>query len=691
MNAGLVPDDALLTERRLRLSAERMLDHVRAEMVAAHRSLSEHVERVSHAYVQERDARLALDGRADRVLAERRAATARAERLDRRLHHAIEAIRDGFALWDADDRLVQANPPYVRIFDGALAPEPGTPYGEMLRAAVEEGIVDIGEDDPEGWLAGMVARRAADDGAAVALRLYDGRTMRLQDRRTEDGDVVSLVVDVTAETEREAALTQARVEAEAAVRAKSRFLARMSHEFRTPMNGVIGMADLLAEGEIDDEARACVDAIRDSGLSLLEIVNDVLDAARLEAGQVELRAAPFDLERTLMQVVRLAGASGGAAASVALDYPLDAPTRLVGDEARLRQIATNLVGNAVKFAAGGDVTVRLRATRRGEDARVTIAVVDTGPGIPPDRRGFVFGEFARLDGEAGEGAGLGLSIARDLARLMGGDLRLLEPGRAEATGAHFELAVTLPVAPGAPPPPRAPRAVRMPPATTPASRALLARLRAAGVVVGEGAGEGVPPPPMIVATDLAEPDQVAALGRVGTGRLVVVGPRATAAPALLERASAVLPDPCDGASLAAALAGGRSGARPGRAARAGALRILAADDVATNRLLMEKMLAGPSREVVSVEDGDVAVERFEAERFDLVLLDISMPRMDGREAARRIRALPGGAAVAILAMTAHADAAEIADIRAAGIDEVMVKPIRKPQLLRLLDGIAPAG
>ena len=684
---GAVRHDALQDERRLRLSAERMLDHVRDELLSAHRSLSAHVEKVSHQYLVERDARIRLTGRTDRVAAERRAAETRADRTDRRLWHAVEAIRDGFAIWDADARLVHANKPFVQMFDGAVDAEPGVTYDLLLRAAVEDGVIDTGDVAPDAWIADMLARRAAGSDDPVPILLYDGRTVRLQDRRTEDGDVVSLAVDVTAEVEREAALRRARTEAEAAVQAKSRFLARMSHEFRTPMNGVIGMADLLLEGEMEDEARQCVATIRDSGLSLLDIVNDVLDAARLEAGKMTLRPAPFDLERTLIQVVRLAGASGGAAASVSLDYPLDAPTRFLGDEARIRQVATNLVGNAVKFAAGGDVTVRLRATRPegGDAARLAIEVVDTGPGIPADRRAFVFGEFARLDGQQGEGAGLGLSIARDVARLMEGDLRLLDGTESDASGAHFEMTCTLPLAHGWPAPPRLPRTVRMPRDDGAGAQILAGRLRSAGVSVAPMDAPGGAP--ILVPLDVPARAQAALAGAMPAGRLILVGARSRAAAALAARADAVLGDPCEGAALAAALTGKGQTPRPapGGPRR---LRILAADDVATNRLLMRKMLADPEREVVLVDDGDVAVERFAAEAFDLVLLDISMPRMDGRDAARAIRAAPGGATVPIVAMTAHADPTEIEDIRAAGVDEVLVKPVRKPQLLKLLADLA---
>ena len=677
-------------ERRRRLAAERMLDHVQGELIAAHQSLSVHVDRISADYMRERDARRRLSGRADRVTAERRAADLRAARSGRRLWHAVDAIRDGFAVWDGDGTLVQANARYADIFDGALEALPGTAFVDLMRAAAEEGVIDPGDRETGDWVDAMVERQATEAPDPLTLRLFDGRAIRLHDRRTEDGDLVSLALDVTAEVEREATLTRARREAEAANRAKSRFLARMSHEFRTPMNGVIGMADLLLEGPLDEDARLYVQTIRDSGLSLLDIVNDVLDAARLEAGAMTLRPYPFDLEQTLMQVVRLAAASGGAASGIALRYPLDAPTRFVGDEGRLRQIVTNLVGNAVKFAADGEVTLTVSVTRPegGEAARLAVEVSDTGPGIPAERRAQIFGEFARLEPGRAEGAGLGLSIARDLARLMGGDLTLIDADH-EEPGARFRLTAMLPLARAWPAAPALPPAVRLPVADSPAGRALRARLRGAGVDVLAGWDGGAgDPAPVLLPLDLARTAQAEALAGVGDARLVVVGPRQAAAPGVLDRADAVLPEPCEGAALLAALRGG--GAPPvATLEAAGPLRILAADDVATNRLLITRMLAGEGREIEAVEDGDIAVERFGAGAFDLVLLDISMPRMDGREAARRIRAAPGGATVPLIAMTAHADPEEIEDIRGAGIEEVLVKPVRKPELEKLLDRLAP--
>ncbi|KIT15695.1 ATP-binding protein [Jannaschia aquimarina] len=688
---GFREDDVILAERRKRLAAEQMLDHVRGELLAAHRSLSDHVERVTAQYMKEREARIAETGLVDRVSAERRVAETRADRAGRRLWHAIEAIRDGFAVWDPDGTLVQCNQPFQMLFDGALDPLPGTTFTDLFRAAAEDGIFDPGESEVDDWVDTILARRKAETDTPVLLRLFDGRSISLHDRVTEDGDIVSLAIDVTAEEERAAALEAARREAEDANRAKSRFLARMSHEFRTPMNGVIGVSDLLLEGDLDEETRLYIQTIRDSGLSLLEIVNDVLDAARLEAGKLTLRPAPFDLEQTLTQVVRLAAVSGGAAAGIALDYPLDAPTRFMGDEARIRQIVTNLVGNAVKFAAGGDVLVTFRATRPGgeETARLEIEVRDTGPGIPADRREQVFGEFTRVEGRSGEGTGLGLSIARDLAHLMGGTIALLDDPEAEAQGACFVFSATLPTTRKWPSRPDLPDAVRMPVAETLVGRALRTRLRASDVDVLGGWDSGDGKAPMILPTDLDPELQVRATAGAGTAPLIIVGRRQDAAADALERADFVLPDPCDGPTLLAALNGRHDRAREGTDVQSERkLRILVADDVATNRLLMSKMLADPAHEVEVLDDGDVAVEAFEADPHDLVLLDISMPRMDGREAAKRIRELPSGAAVPIVALTAHADPAEAERILTFGLDEVLVKPVRRADLRALLDRLA---
>ena len=414
------------------------------------------------------------------------------------------------------------------------------------------------------------------------------------------------------------------------------------------------------------------------------------------SGQLALRPMPFDLEQVLMQAVRLASASGGAAAGVALDYPLGAPTRFIGDEARIRQVVTNLLGNAVKFAADGDVTLTVTMTKQrgGEAAGLAIEVWDTGPGIPPDRREAVFGTFTRLDPGKAEGAGLGLSIARELARLMGGDLTLLEP-EGEEEGARFLFTASLPLSRTWPEAQRLPKTVRIAGPDSLALRTLKRRFRTAAVeVLADWEGGGANVPTLVPLSSQLSAARLS-LPPSHRGDVFLLGPRKLGPPDLVERATAILPDPCDGRTLIRAFAASPSrtpscpSSPMSNPLRPAPLRLLAADDVATNRLLISRMLQADGREIELVEDGDIAVDRFRDDPFDIVLLDISMPRLDGREAARQIRAMPSGATVPIVAMTAHADPDEVEDIRRAGIDEVLVKPVRKPELTKLLARLEP--
>ena len=210
-------------ERRRRLAAEQMLEHLRGQLLASQRSLGTHVERVSVDYIREKAERRRLSQQTKRVSHERQEAEARAARSGRRLLHAVEAMRDGFAVWDSDGLLLQANPIYRGLFEGAVELVPGVPYLALMEAAADEGLLDLTDADPDQWVADMGTRFQAALPDDVTIRLFDGRVIRLQDRRTEDGDVVSLALDITAETLREEALELARSEAEQANRAKIAF------------------------------------------------------------------------------------------------------------------------------------------------------------------------------------------------------------------------------------------------------------------------------------------------------------------------------------------------------------------------------------------------------------------------------------------------------------------------------------
>jgi signal transduction histidine kinase len=229
-----------------------------------------------------------------------------------------------------------------------------------------------------------------------------------------------------AERERaQSSLARAAEVAEAASRAKTRFLNTMSHEVRTPMNAVIGMTELLSFTELDPEQRECVDAIRDAGTALLSLVNDVLDMARIESGRVQLDPRPFELRETVQSVCVLLGARArGQDLALRLDLAADAPDIMVGDANRLRQVLVNLVGNAIKFTERGSVTIAVAVhAREPEAVTLCFQVADTGIGIPEDKREIIFEAFEQGDPALARrfgGTGLGLSIAAELVRLMNG-------------------------------------------------------------------------------------------------------------------------------------------------------------------------------------------------------------------------------------------------------------------------------
>jgi PAS domain S-box-containing protein len=533
-------------------------------------------------------------------------------------------------------------------------------------------------------------------------------------------EIQSVGRDVTERMIAERALAETRMRAVAASEAKSRFLATMSHEIRTPLNGVLGMADLLAGTEITPEQRTYVDAVKTSGEALLSIIDEILDFSKIEAGKLELVHERFDLLALVEVAVELlAPRAQGKGIAVAAYVAPDVPRHVLGDAARLRQVLTNLLGNAVKFTEAGGVGLAVQ--REGE--RIAFSVSDTGMGIPEDRLASIFDEFEQADGSASRrhaGTGLGLAISKRLVTIMGGDLTVTSR---LGEGSSFRFAVDLPALaeqePGRPDfAALAGKSVLFVSVTAFESSFIAQRLGEAGAGVTRAAdapaalaklGEG--PRPDIVMVDggvgEAAAREIATRSRaLGIKRrLVLLSPferRSFGAPGALGF-DAYLMKPVREASLAERVAGddavpsrprGLGALKPAAPAAPG-LNILLAEDNEINALLATRLLERNGARVTWASDGLEAVDLFRASlegevaRFDVILMDVRMPGLDGHEAVRRIRSMEREQSAPrsrIVALTANAFDEDRRLALSAGMDETVSKPIDEASLLVALGG-----
>jgi len=631
-----------------------------------------------------------------------------------RLRAAIEAIPDGFVIFDRDDRLTICNQTYRRIYSAASAViEPGATFPDILRAGLAAGQHGDAIGREEEWLAERMAEFRSASGYSEQ-HLSDGRWIRAQDHPTPDGGRVGLRTDITAQVEAQESLRAARAAAEAASSAKSAFLANMSHEIRTPMNGVVGMAELLCGTGLTDEQRLFAETIRSSGEALLTIINDILDFSKIEAGRTALHPEPFDLERLIHETAILLQPQARAKGiDVLVDYDMFLPTRLIGDPVRIRQVLTNLMGNAVKFTASGHVLVRVVGVCTDGNARVHVAVEDTGIGIAQDQIEHIFGEFNQIESAENrrfQGTGLGLAITRRLIDLMEGEIWV---DSTVGQGSCFGFRLDLPLqgqaaANAAPPVPAALRRVLVH-EPNPVNSAILERqLAPHGLSVAhwrDGSGDGAPPagPFDLVLLDSdanldARIDLLRASGHSGPVVVMSTPDKLSVAEAAQSsgRASGVLAKPVLRAELFhafARLAGAdlpASVSSPQGPARA--LRVLAAEDNRTNQLVFAKMVRDFDLDLRFADNGRQAVEMWRDFHPDIIFMDISMPEMDGCAATRAIRAEEAGLAhVPVIALTAHAQEEESERILASGIDHHLTKPLRRSALTDVLQTYAPLG
>jgi len=664
------------------------------------------------------------------VVDSRLEAAAHSERLSRsRLLEAIESISEAFSLYDTDDRLVLCNSRYRELAHASPADGlVGMPFQQVMRLVAERGRAVDARGRVEAWITERLARYRNPSGPYVQ-QLDDGRWLQVSERKIDGIGTVTVYTDITELKDAEAEMAQAvhaareaRTRAEEASRAKSEFLAAMSHEIRTPMNGVIGMTGLLLDTELTAEQREYAETVRRSGEGLLAIINDILDFSKIEAGKIDFEDIDFELRIAVENVLELlAERAYGKGLELAYLPSANLPTWTGGDPGRLRQILTNLVGNAVKFTESGEVVVHATLVEQStDDALVRFSITDTGIGIAPEARERLFQSFTQADGSMTRrygGTGLGLAISRRLVEMMGGDIGV---DSVVGKGSTFWFTVRLAKRPA-------------PPTAKPVNLAELRRLRALGVddnatnraLLANQLGawgmhidcvanafraleclrmahhDGRPYDVAIVDHQMPDMDGMTlaraiksdpALATIPLVLLTSVSYRGGTADAQHSGFSAFLLKPIRQSQLYDCIATVMGMARetvPQRLVTHHTLsetplraRVLVAEDNVVNQRLAARMLEKLGCRVDVVANGLEAVEATARISYHAVFMDCQMPEMDGYEATTAVRQREAsiGSHVPIVAMTANAMEGDRERCLAAGMDDYISKPVEPNEL-----------
>lgn len=364
----------------------------------------------------------------------------------KQLSSILDVMSAGVAYYDAQGKLLFFNKALVDIHkDIAEHIYIGNTFENIIIAGLNANIWDIGGVDREDYLKTHLNARVV-DGIETIVKFRDGRSILRREFKTDDGGMIGTRTDITKLIAKEAELVIACEKAQAANVAKSEFLANMSHEIRTPMNGVLGMVQMLEISGLSDKQNNYTQVLARSANALLSIINDILDFSKIEAGKLELDPMPFNLHEAVEDIgILLSGKANEKDLKLLIQIQSDLPKYYLGDVGRLRQVLTNLVGNALKFTEEGHVLIDVSGDIKGTSAQMNFKIQDTGIGIAKDKLRTIFGAFNQADASTTRrfgGTGLGLSISKKLVSLMGGELTATSE---EKKGSSFKFSIQLPV------------------------------------------------------------------------------------------------------------------------------------------------------------------------------------------------------------------------------------------------------
>jgi two-component system, sensor histidine kinase and response regulator len=633
----------------------------------------------------------------------------------------------GIVATGTDGAVSLCNPAFEKLFQVRQEDILGRPLVDLIANKEFRAELESNQDKVlQGQTTHIVGRRSRSDGSLVDV---EGFAVPIFTGGATTG-VLILYQDITARKRAEAALWTAKEAAEAASRTKSEFLANMSHEIRTPMNGIIGMTELALETDLNAEQREYLGMVKTSADSLLTLINEILDFSKIEAGKLEIESIDFEFKQSIGETLKTL-ALRAHVKNLELTWRAGpgVPERLKGDMGRLRQVLVNLVGNAVKFTEQGEVTVDVEKQAE-DDSGVLLhfRVRDTGIGIPKEKQEMIFDAFTQADSSSTRnygGTGLGLAITSRLVELIGGKLwvesELGEGSTFHFTG-HFGFAGGDGTARETPDPEILSGVRVLVVDDNETNRKILVEMlsawglhphatdggRVALEALARAHERGVPF--RLVITDMQMPEmdgatlstEIRRSSNFGEIPIVLLSSSAGHGEAARCRTLAIasyLTKPVQPSELLSALLAALSNPTgvheplpppEGRSEESDPrLKILLAEDNAVNRALATALLEKRGHTVVATENGREALAALQRESFDLILMDVQMPVMDGLEAISAIRKKEQStrAHLPIIALTAHAMKGDRERCLSAGADEYVAKPIRMSELLAAMNRV----